>query len=121
MIEKIRNGEADGSQKLAIVTRTIQLIRSIKQNPRDEKSVTEMAFLLQACRGKFFEFSLNLKLFSAILQSIIKDRKSDSDGIMVKLYELYPHLCSTITKCPDQLTEPIGHVLLAYHPFLSCD
>ena len=58
---------------------------------------------------------------SAILQSIIKDRKSDGNGIMVKLYELYPHLCSTITKCPDQLTEPIGHVLLAYHPFLSCD
>ena len=52
LIEHIRNGSADGSQKLAIVTRTLALIRTIKQNPQDEKSVTEMAYLLQACRGK---------------------------------------------------------------------
>ena len=57
-------------------------------------------------------------IFLAILQSIIKEKKS-SDGIMVKLYELYPLLCNIITFCPENLMEPISHALLAYHPFLS--
>jgi hypothetical protein len=103
LIDNIRNGQAEPSQELSIVSRTLQLIRLIKTQ-REEANITELAFLLQACR--------------AILQSIIKEKKS-SDGIMVKLYELYPLLCNIITFCPENLMEPISHALLAYHPFLS--
>ena len=60
----------------------------------------------------------SLILILAILQSIIQEKKT-TDGIMVKLYELYPLLCNIMRHCPDTLIEPISHVLLAYHPFLS--
>lgn len=60
----------------------------------------------------------NVHVFVAILQTIIKERRS-SDGIMMKLYELYPVLCSLISSCPETLSEPLSHALLAFHPFLS--
>ena len=70
------------------------------------------------CIDPKLRLKIGLKRISAILQSIIKEKKS-SDGIMVKLYELYPLLCNIITFCPENLMEPISHALLAYHPFLS--
>ena len=52
LIDNIRNGQAEPSQELSIVSRTLQLIRLIKTQ-REEANITELAFLLQACRGKF--------------------------------------------------------------------
>ena len=55
LIESIRQGSAESTQKLAIVTRTLTLIRTmVKASSSDEKNVTEMAYLLQACRGQFY-------------------------------------------------------------------
>ena len=51
LIDNIRSGQAEASQELSIVSRTLQLIRGVKSN-REEANVTELAFLLQACRGK---------------------------------------------------------------------
>ena len=50
LIDNIRNGQAEPSQELSIVSRTLQLIRLIKTQ-REEANITELAFLLQACRG----------------------------------------------------------------------
>ena len=52
LIDNIRNGQAEPSQELSIVSRTLQLIRLIKTQ-REEANITELAFLLQACRGQF--------------------------------------------------------------------
>ena len=122
MIESIRNGAAERSQKLSIVSRTVQLTKQIK-SATDESSQTELAFLLQACRGIIELVQLNNRsviYIIAILQSIIKEKQS-SNNIMVKLYELYPLLCNLISHCPANLSEPVSHALLAYHPFLSKD
>ena len=51
-MDNIRIGKAEKSQQMSIISRTISQIRKVKNDP-DEEKVTELAFLLQACRGKF--------------------------------------------------------------------
>lgn len=50
LVDNIRIGKADKSQQMSIISRTISQIRKVKNDP-DEEKVTELAFLLQACRG----------------------------------------------------------------------
>ena len=107
------------NQQLAVISRCTSLVRKIKEES-DEHVLTELAFVLQACRGKKLLNDLIWVLILAILQNIVKEQKGSSQMTM-KLYELYPVLCNLIQKCPVQLLEPLSHALLAYQPFLSSE
>ena len=53
LVDSIRLGNAEKSQQMSIISRTISQVRKVKNNP-DEANTTELAFLLQACRGLFY-------------------------------------------------------------------
>ena len=51
MVDNIRLGKAEMNQQLAVISRCTSLVRKIKEES-DEHVLTELAFVLQACRGK---------------------------------------------------------------------
>ena len=59
LVDNIRIGKADKSQQMSIISRTISQIRKVKNDP-DEEKVTELAFLLQACRGTWYKYPVCL-------------------------------------------------------------
>ena len=51
LVDNIRLGKAEMNQQLAVISRCRSLVRKIKEES-DEHVLTELAFVLQACRGK---------------------------------------------------------------------
>ena len=51
LVENIRLGKAAINQQLAVISRCTSLIRKIREES-DEHLLTEVAFVLQACRGE---------------------------------------------------------------------
>ena len=51
LVDNIRLGKAEINQQLAVISRCRSLVRKIKEES-DEHVLTELAFVLQACRGK---------------------------------------------------------------------
>ena len=121
LVESIRLGKAEKSQQLSIISRTISQIRKVKNG---EENLTELAFLLQACRGTIKPFlksilTRQISVWSVVLKILLENQNFNCFNIKSDPAD-YHKGASFIWRHNDEAVRIVSRALFA-HSELSRD